>query len=143
MGDRVVRIDGATPTALTLSRLGPWASAKPPSARFGTAVTLELSRDAPQEAPASAGYHPSPQPQVAASPRAALEEEEENPGPNPDPDQASEAREAEGAKAEVASPPPTQQLRTVSPTIALAPTLTPTLALALAPILTPGSSPQP
>ena len=53
------------------------------------------------------------------------------------------AAEAEGAEPEVASPPPTQQLRTVSPTIALAPTLTPTLALALAPILTPGSSPQP
>ena len=53
------------------------------------------------------------------------------------------AAEAEGAEPEVASPPPTQQLRTVSPTIALASTLTPTLALTLAPILTPNPSPRP
>ena len=81
------------------------------------------------------GYHARKQSRAAAE--AALEDL------RPPEEANSEGAKAEGAKPEVASPPPTQQQRTVSPTIALAPTLTPTLALALAPILTPDPSPQP
>ena len=61
VGDRVVSVNGAAPTAAKP------ASTLLQSIGHGAAVTLELSRAAPQDAPASAGYHPSPQPQPAAS----------------------------------------------------------------------------
>ena len=70
------------------------------------------------------GYHARKQSRAAAE--AAL-------GDLRPPEQANSegAKAEEGWEPEVASPPPTQQQRTVAPTIALAPTLTPTLALAL------------
>ena len=75
------------------------------------------------------GYHACKQRRAAAE--AALED------PRPPEEAKAEEAKAEGATLEVASPPPTQLQRMVPPTIALAPTLTPTLALALAPILNP------
>ena len=81
------------------------------------------------------GYHARKQSRAAAE--AALEDL------RPPEEANSEGAKAEGAKPEVASPPPTQLQRMVPPTIALAPTLTPTLVLALAPILTPDPSHQP
>ena len=103
-----------------------------------TILTLGQERKAVRKI--EQGYHARKQSRAAAE--AALEdlrppEEAKAEGVK------AEGAKADGAKPEVGSPPPTQQQRTVSPTIALALTLTPTLALALAPILTPDPSPQP
>ena len=100
-----------------------------------TILTLGQERKAVRKI--EQGYHARKQSRAAAE--AALEDL------RPPEEANSEGAKAEGAKPEVASPPPTQQQRTVSPTIALAPTLTPTLVLArtLARILTPDPSPQP